>query len=397
MESAQYRRLDAMRPEIVGYDLGRYNLAADLKSLVRVHEAGAAEGAVFYSGRMLEVLAATALRSVGLLAGSIVISNLEMLQQFNLYPTATRYWAHALRRMANDVRHVLRPVSETDADLAMIFAERWLAWFFCEFAAGPKLAGLTTDGEPLFFVANPAVVESMTRCERGEVDADDPPIGLSPAIAALAAEILIERREHDAAERVLHHAVDQFGGDIRLRQLDGLLLSRTGKLEAALRLLEPLYAKFRDDPETAGILAGVYKRMGASGAAKAYEVYRSAWERMGNSSAYLGINAATMALLLARQDESRETAQEVKRLIEGRVKVVEKHLPDAARRMDFWDRVTLAEAVLLLEEFRAARDGYRGAFDDQASRRDDIEVARGQGRKILEALGKAHEVEHVFG
>jgi hypothetical protein len=388
MESSQYRMLDVLRPEIVAFHPSSYDLAADLKSLVRVREAGATEAVVFYCARVLESLASVALQTIGMPASGIVISNLETLQQFNLMSAATRYWAHALRRMGNDVRHVLRQISETDADLAMIFAERWMTWFFCEFAGGPKMERLIEDGEQIFIVPNPGLVEVVRRCERGEVDGQDEALFLSPAVAALAAEILIERGEHESAARVLREAVNRFGGDVRLRQLDGLFLSRTGKLESALSVLEPLYRKFGEDPETAGILAGVYKRMGDGGASKAYEIYRDGWERMHRSSAYLGINAATMALILGKVNEAHATARDVKGLIEGRVKVVERYLPDASRRMDFWDRVILAEAGLLLGDVATARETYAATFKDYSGRVDDIGVARTQGRRILELTGR---------
>ena len=383
-----------VREGIASFEFGNYVLGGDLKSLIRVREAGAAEGGIFYCARILEALTSAAMARVGLPGSSAVISNLETLQQFNLVPAATRYWAHGLRRVGNDVRHVVRAVSETDADLAMIFVERWLAWFFCEFVAGPKLRGLTVDGEGLFFIVDQPLLEIVRRCERGDVDAEDGAIFSSPAVAGLVAENLIERKEHEPAARVLREAVGRFGVDVRLRQLDGLLLSRMGKLETAVAVLEPLYRKYRDDPETAGILGGVYKRLGET--EKSYAVYREGWDRLHGSSAYLGINAAAVLLFLGRGKESRALAQEVRELVEGRLKKLAKYIDDASSRMDFWDRVILAEADLLVGDVQSARKRYQVAFADFAGRLDVGDGARGQGGEILQALGSPISTDELW-
>ncbi len=68
---------------------------SDLRSLVEVRRAAAWEAVVFYAARILEVLTAEALEAVELPADPNSFHNLDLLQQYNLIPTTTRYWAHA--------------------------------------------------------------------------------------------------------------------------------------------------------------------------------------------------------------------------------------------------------------------------------------------------------------
>ena len=116
--------LERLVPEVREYETDQFHLGEDLEHLARVHQAGAPEAVIFYCARILDVLAAAALDAVLLEPSPNVFSNLDTLQQYNLIPTATRYWAHALRRTGNRVRHILGRVKPADAELAVLFAER---------------------------------------------------------------------------------------------------------------------------------------------------------------------------------------------------------------------------------------------------------------------------------
>src|SRR5262245_25375736 len=97
-----------------------FHLGKDLERLERVRQVTAPEAVVLYCARILEALAACALRAATLKPSAMVFANLDTLQQYNLIPAVTRYWAHSLRRAGNAARHVLRSISEDDAELALL-------------------------------------------------------------------------------------------------------------------------------------------------------------------------------------------------------------------------------------------------------------------------------------
>ena len=145
--------LSRLAPEVRDYALPHFVLGDDLRSLIEVGRAAAWEAVVLYAARILEVLTAEALVAVELPANPNSFHNLDLLEQYNLMPTTTRYWAHALRRLGNDVRHIDRRITGDDAELAIGFVERVLHWFFCGFAHGQRLPSLTKDGSGSTWVA----------------------------------------------------------------------------------------------------------------------------------------------------------------------------------------------------------------------------------------------------
>ena len=215
-----------------------------------------------------------------------------------------------------------------------------------------------------------------------------------PALPATAAEMLLDGKEHDEARRLLEAALGESPDDLRLNQLMGLYWSRTGNLREALRLLEPLHARYLDDGETAGITAGVYKRLWKSDKSdgkwleQSHRAYRHGWDASRQSNAYLGVNAATTALWLGRPEDAREIAASVRRLLQRRAAALAKHTADPDLVLNYWDHVTLAEAHLLLGEYAAARAAYVEAFARHAECLDNIAVSRGQLGDILRRSGR---------
>ena len=125
--------------------------------------------------------------------------------------------------------------------------------------------------------------------------------------------------------------------DIRAQQLCGLAMSKSGARVAAMNYLEPIFEKHDNDPETAGILGGVYKdhyKMTADSifARKSLDTYLSNFEE--TKSYYTGINAATMSQILGRGKKARSVAQEV--------------IDIASKEESFWAYATIGEAYLLL-------------------------------------------------
>ena len=405
-ESAAIRRLNSA---VLEYSSGPFDLGNDLRHLDSVRSVDAPEASIFYSARILEALAADALQAAGLPANPIVLSNLVLLQQFNLIPATTRYWAHALRRLGNTVRHLQGRVTADDARLALEFVERMLKWFFCHFRDGRQLSAITDDGGPIWQDAYPELHAVMELFDDPKFDPLDGARQMedkrtsvllsSPALPAVLADMLLDRDECAAARTVLERAHALFPSDVRLQQLMGLFHSRTGDLKEALKYLEPLYEKLTDDDETAGILGGIYKRCWqhegtkTDWLAKSYRAYRRGWERSKCSNAYPGINAATTALWLGRPSESREIAAKVGELLRGRAKAVH---AKPGLVFDYWDQVSLAEAELLAGNLAEARDLYRDAFERHALRRGDLKVSQNQLSAILACLGLSASPEEFL-
>ncbi len=398
-----------LAPEVREFTRAQFLLSNDLRRLLDVRRTGAAEATIFYAARILEVLAVEALHAVKLPPVSSLFGNLDLLERYNLLPAATRYGAHALRRQGNEVRHVDRVVTATDADLAVGFVQVVLHWFFCALPPGPKLPALTSDRRPLGVSREGDLHEVLTAMGHDDADvvaladrclASGPASFIqTPVVPAVLAERLLDRKEHARAWAVLDQAGRIFPDDLRLRQLTGLYLSRTGRLDEAVECLEALDKAHAKDEETVGILAGAYKRQWLADRdqvgrlRQAYLRYRSGWESARQSSTYLGINAATTALWLGNPDEARRIAAEVLTLFEQREASVARH-GGAGLAPGFWDQVTRAEALLLLGQMQAAAKSYRDAFRLGAGERYGVEVSRSQAVEDLRALGfSVQEVE----
>lgn len=136
--------------------------------------------------------------------------------------------------------------------------------------------------------------------------------------------------------------------DIRLKQLYALSLSKSGSPLAAEEYLKPIHAQFPDDPETAGILGGIYKELFRKKQDPRYALLaRDTYLKNFTitKSYYTGINAASMALMAGHAAKGREVAKEVIEIIDSGSK-------------DFWEVVTLAEAYLLSKNSTRAVELY---------------------------------------
>jgi hypothetical protein len=193
-----------------------------------------------------------------------------------------------------------------------------------------------------------------------------------------AAEALIGAGALDAALDVLPPAEQS----LRARQLRALALSKQKSDDDALALLEPLFDHKEVDAETGGILGGIYKRMWLKTGAREYlirsfEIYKVTYAATGDS--YVGINVASMALLLDRfETEGRNVAFAIRDSLGNRQE----------SELDHWKRATLAEVLLDLKDFDGARQWYEKAVALSVKRPQDIAVMRRQARLLLPKLGK---------
>jgi hypothetical protein len=198
---------------------------------------------------------------------------------------------------------------------------------------------------------------------------------LTPVLAA--AEVLVGKSKFDKALDLVKDA----GNNLRARQLRALALSKMGRHHEAAAELEVLRGEGNMDSETAGLLAGRYKAIwlktgDASYRDRSYEVYLEAYQ--GWRDCFNGINAASMALLRGDKAKSQQLAQQV---VDGL-----KDKPKA--ELDAWQRASLGEGYLLLENFEQAKEWYSAAAATAAGLHQNIAVMRTQARRNLKALGR---------
>ncbi|HVT83361.1 MAG TPA: tetratricopeptide repeat-containing protein [Phycisphaerae bacterium] len=386
---------------------GSFSLQHDLEALQRVLDAQAYEAAVFYAGRILEVLASQAVEDLGIASHATILSNLDLLEQYNLVPVAARYAGHALRRLSNDARHVLRPLSASDAHLSRLFALLSIEWYFHSYLFGPHLpqpsgalpqgskgvpGGSASAAAP--FAPVSVIHELLSACahaDSSELSARierEPQLAQTPAIPAVLAEAMMDCGRLGDAKVMIDRALARFANDTRLELLRGLQLSRSEDLNGALGVLEPLYRRFRGDSEAAGILAGVYKRQwlkegDAGWLKKSHDTYIDGWKASRETSAYLGTNAAATALWLGNAERSRELAAEVQKLVTERNARLAQKIADPEASMGFWNAATMAELRLLNGDVEGAREAYWKLFARHAGKKGMIEVARRQAELIL--------------
>lgn len=165
-------------------------------------------------------------------------------------------------------------------------------------------------------------------------------------------EAYINSGRYFEAHNLAKQYCKEFPDDLRALQLCGLAMSKSGARKAAINFLEPVLHNNSEDPETAGILGGVYKeqfKMTAESvfARKSLETYLSNFEE--TKSYYTGINAATMSQILGRGKIAKEVAKEVLEL--------------ASNDDSFWAYATLGEASLLLRDNEGALKHYKKAAE----------------------------------
>ena len=175
-----------------------------------------------------------------------------------------------------------------------------------------------------------------------------------------------------SAYDVVTQGLARFPTHVRLRQLQGLALARSGDTDRAMMVLQQLKNEGHADEESLGMLARTYKDLALSGLepadrtrylAEAARLYGEAYETTGGP--WTGINAATMALLLGQRDDVRSIAS----------RVMEKLGHDPSDDA-YWALATQAEAALILEDWSRAKELYaraatagRGRFGDLSSTR----------------------------
>ncbi len=196
------------------------------------------------------------------------------------------------------------------------------------------------------------------------------------------AEKFLRQGEPLLAYDVASEGLSRWPEDIRLRQLQGLALARSGATERANSILEALQSAGQTDEETLGMLGRTYKDLASYARstpereqllARAGEIYTQAYESSGGY--WSGINAATMNLLIGETERAHELAGKVR---DQCLKEIEDPAGDS-----YWELAALGEAALILRDWEEAEKWYERAGKECGQRFGDLHSSRRNARLIL--------------
>jgi tetratricopeptide (TPR) repeat protein len=210
-----------------------------------------------------------------------------------------------------------------------------------------------------------------------------------PEIYRRLSERLLKLGESLLAYDVAREGLKTLPGDLRLRQLQALALSRAGATRRANELLRALYDEGRRDEESLGLLARTHKDLWSQSADEAarrdqlrlaLRFYSEAYELSGGY--WTGINAATLALVSGDAERAHALASEVR----------EKCLADLARTEEaggdpYWPLATLGEAALILGDKDEAENWYARAARTGRGRLGELASTRRNARLIVGHTG----------
>jgi len=171
----------------------------------------------------------------------------------------------------------------------------------------------------------------------------DPPV-LYRTMGELACRI----GEPFFAYDVVGEGLDIFPNDVKLLQLRAWALAQCGATQDAEKLLLSLSAEGQDATDTIGLLGRCYKDFGrmapepgqrAAYFRKSAEIYQKGFAL--TQASYLGLNAATLFLLIDETTLARQLAGQA-------MEACRKEM--AASPEDVWLHATVAELALLLDE-----------------------------------------------
>jgi hypothetical protein len=176
--------------------------------------------------------------------------------------------------------------------------------------------------------------------------------------------------------------------DDRFRLLNARALRRSGALQRAEAVLEELAGRPDEDGERRGLLAAVNKEMfaralrrdarAAEHLRRAEQLYREVFDESRDAKYWHGINAATLAFVLGREDDARAIAARVLATCD----TVERSGGD-----DYWWLATRAEAALVQGRFEVAAALYRDALRVSGERIGDVASTRFNALLLLDAYG----------
>ncbi len=198
----------------------------------------------------------------------------------------------------------------------------------------------------------------------------------TPEIYQVLGDAILQLGEPLMAYDVVTEGLKHWANDLRLQQLLALSLARSGATHRANSLLLQLLESGHNDEETLGLLARTHKDLWLQATTPeeqdrqlwlAASRYKQAYQC--STSYWTGINAATMAMLMGKEDSARKLAADVRQQCLQHIKP-----PSQRSSKDYWLLATLGEAALILREWSEAEDWYgqavqvvQGRFGDLSS------------------------------
>jgi class 3 adenylate cyclase len=170
---------------------------------------------------------------------------------------------------------------------------------------------------------------------------------------------------------------------VRLQQLQGLALARSGAWERASVILEGLVRQGCTDVETLGMLARTYKdrAIHCSNTRETRKLWRRAaaiYAEAHEASAdyWTGINAATTALLIGEKAHAARLARKVRDICLRKLR--------RTRGDRYWLLATLGEAALITHDLPQAEDWYAKARHAAGRRIGDLQTSRRNAKLLLD-------------
>jgi len=387
--------------QLLEFEMPNFQLRNDLEQLSIVYQHSVPEATVFYSGRILEALSSSAVEALGGKAKANVFANLEYIDDFHFLDPVTRYWAHALRRMGNQVRHILGPLEADAHHVAIALLDTWLKWYFTQYPLGPSLPSFSQRQESqldIFKIFNQLSQQLSNTDFNAELfNQQHSDILLHPALVSVIIEKLLDRKDYTVADQLILQALERSPSDLRLIQLQGLSMSRQNHLKQACQILSQLNKRFPNDDETMGILGGVYKRMWSeSGNAqhlqRAGKLYEQGWRNSKQRNAYLGINAASIKLWQNQADSAKEIASAITEQFELKQNILKEKFPNEPFRLNFWDQETLAQAAFLAGKEQDSVALYKELLDPKRHPDKPFNVVIGQLKQHFTHMPPSNEL-----
>jgi tetratricopeptide (TPR) repeat protein len=377
-------------------------LGQDLTDLIAIHAEQRAPAVVFYCGRILEALVASAAEHFFGEATTSAAPNLNRLRELGVLSWPRDAELAALRRLGQDAVLARRQIHWADADAAVLLLERLLTWYFVELDTGPRLP--TLAGETLSeLVADEELVLALNKLEMVATDSEPAawqrlPIEhpgaflRSPAVAGLFLErsMAMARPDWEQVNQVATLALRSFPTNVQLRQLLADVLSARGDGAEALRVLEDLHRDYPADPDTLRRLGHLYRQswleVGVEESEpmlrRALQCYQEAWSRSRETDNESGVNAAVLGLHRGRAHRAEAIAQTI-------VESYRRRWLALGARFKFWgfdDRVALAHCALILGESEYARRRYLEAFELPTANKRGVAAVKRQLKAMLAAL-----------
>lgn len=227
----------------------------------------------------------------------------------------------------------------------------------------------------------------------------------NPQLYELLGERFLKKGEPFLAYDVISKGMESSPENVRLQQLFGLAMARTGATEKANQILSSLFRSGKIDGETLGILARTHKDLALTAPTEAkkrahlskaynyyYEGYQTAISKKGSGwlddALYNGINAATIKLLFGQKKYAKKLAGEVREFCLKKLK---------KKKYDYWALASIGEAALIMDHWNEAEDHYARANEIEPDNYGNLSTTRRQAQILLKHLGQdIHRFDHCF-